>query len=145
MSVSNFSAIVTRMQHKQMQQDGFKSAFQILIARNISLEKFLIGKPKRIVARRGTINVDKNIDKYLNAAENSGDNINNIDLGAGGSDGNVGGFHDRTQRSADAVAVWRKWSFLSTNIPFGVRGRRRNSMLADNRLTMSTINECNDE
>lgn len=66
-----------------MQQDGFNSVFQILIARNISLEKFLIDKPKKIIARRGTINVDKNIEQYVNAAEYSGDNINDIDLGAG--------------------------------------------------------------
>lgn len=161
-------AIVTRSQHKQMLQGGFTSAFQILITREISLEKILIVAPKKTIPRRLTIDVVSKIDESMNngnlledivphksfvhasnSMETGEPESNDLDtnMASVGNDNNNSGHPsvegseanaDRTyhQRSMDAMTLWKKWSFRSSNIPFGVRGRRR-SMFIEKRLTLS--------
>lgn len=157
-----------------MQQHGFKSSFKITIIRNIPLEKAIITAPNKIKKRRGTVDVVMGDAKRMhsgnftpiafvsngshaasssniqtNQIESSSASIENNDIAinVGGLDSNIDHPSDeRDQRGKDAVAIWKKWSFLSnTNIPFGVRGRRRNSMSAQQRLTLSPIIECDNE
>lgn len=162
------TAIVTRRQHRQMRRAGFDSAFEIIIIRNISLEMFLIAdKPSKVVTRRQTI--DTNVKVGEPAMDMSGmptsdptgtsnaaapqlvadsgessviDQINNDNMGAGGPEANIAGIS--VARSKSAVEKWQKWSAQPLKVPFGVRGRRRNSMLADFKFTLPTIDEGND-
>lgn len=124
-----------------MVQAGFNCAFEISIPRNIKLDKFVLTgvQPMKIVSRRATIGGDSNMngsnaidtqmDNYPAPLSNTGSALLNI-----------------TNANEKAVAIWQKWSALHNKqpnrIPFGVRGRRRNSMLVDLRPTMDPIAEC---
>lgn len=93
-------------------------------------------KTKKIINRRSSIEVDTNVDVSIDQPSSSGSAPGALDI------------QQSTSHNLGAVAIWRKWSNAHgnqpNNIPFGVRGRRRNSMFA-HRNFMAPIAEVEDE
>lgn len=91
-----FVAIVTRRQYKKMQTAGFNSAFEILITRNIELDKFiLLGKPRKLTNRRSSLG--PNIGRYM-----AGDDLS----GLTGQEFNVSGSSDAIISNGSGSTNW---------------------------------------
>lgn len=118
----------------------------------VSLDKTAITAPKQTITRRSTIDTCSGIGERSDsvsppvdiapheAVEIDEDSI--TDSSTGGIEANI--VRPAHQRSADAIALWQKWSNGASNIPFAVRGRRR-SMFSEKRITLSPIKEIADE
>lgn len=95
-----------------------------------------------IVGRRASIGGEANMND-LNVIDHQTENYSAPQSNSGCDLLNLENTNEK------AVAIWQKWSVLHNmhqhRIPFGVRGRRRNSMLADLRIAMDPIAECESE